>query len=248
MNVHKSILLAGFLFGMTPAYAQDAEQALSSFDKIIASPCVNLVLKKGDTESIRILYNNIPHDKVNVKVSGHKLRIYLDKSKVTEKQVHSWYNGERLSRGIYDGASITAYVTYKELESLEVRGKEVVRSVGDLNARKFKLKIYGESEVNIASLHAKKLKASVYGENKVTIASGETERQVYRLFGENRIETRGLKSRLTFTRIYGEGEIRVNASDEVRINAMGEPAIIVEGTSYISKGIILGRPDIRVSY
>jgi hypothetical protein len=247
MNAQK-VLLAGILITTSIASAQNAEQVLSKFNKIIVSPRVNLVLRKGDTESIRIVYNSIAQDKVNVKVSGHKLKIFLDKSRVTEKQVHSWYRGEKLSRGIYNGASITAYVTYKELKGLEVRGTEVVRCDDDLNPRKFKLKVYGESEINLASLHAEKLKASIYGENKITIKSGETDLQVYRLFGENRVESGGLKSKLTCTRIYGEGEIRVNASKEVRINTIGEPAIIVEGTPFISKGIVFGRPDIHVNY
>src|SRR5436190_19244234 len=119
MNAHKSLLLACIFITATTLQAQDAEQPLSRFDEVIKSPCVNLVLTKGEAESIRVVYDGIPQDKVNVKVSGHKLRIFLDKSKITEKQVHSWYGGEKLSRGIYNGASITAYVTYKELKGLQ---------------------------------------------------------------------------------------------------------------------------------
>jgi hypothetical protein len=248
MKTSKFLLFVIILLLPLLTNAQDTGKPLASFNKVIVSPCVNLVLSQGEAESIRILYNGIPEDKVNVKISGNKLRIFLDKSRITEKQTHSWYGGQKLSRGIYNGKSITAYVTYKSLKGLEVRGRENVRCEGTVGAKKFKLKVYGESEVYLSSLQSEKLKASIYGENKVTIQSGETNMQVYRLFGENRIETGGLRSKLTFTRIFGEGEIRLNASKEVRVNAVGEPAITIEGAPYISRGIILGHADIRVSY
>jgi hypothetical protein len=47
--------------------------------------------------------------------------------------------------------------------------------------------------------------------------------------------------------MYGEGRLSVNASDEVRINAFGEPRINVSGTSHISRGIIIGKADIRMN-
>jgi hypothetical protein len=54
-------------------------------------------------------------------------------------------------------------------------------------------------------------------------------------------------SEVASTRIYGEGRISVTASDEVRINALGEPTINIEGTSFVSKGIVLGHANINVN-
>lgn len=221
---------------------------LKSFNKIVASPRVNVILQKGEQESIRILYNDIPVNKVNVKVKGNKLKIYLDHARLVEKQVSITENGQRRKKGIYSGSSITAYITYKELKSLEIRGEEELRCDGEIKAEKFKLRAYGESEIRLQSLHVVKFKTSLYGENDLKIMSGETVRQVYRLFGENKIDTRGMKSEIASTRIYGEGKISVNASEEVRINAIGEPTINIEGTSIISKRIIVGHADIRVHH
>ena len=227
------------------AAAQDTI-SLQPFEKIIASPHVNVILEKGDKESIRIEYNDIPKNKVNVVVRGSKLKIYLDHARIVEKQVRLHREGYSTKEGIYKDQSITAYVTYKSLKGLEIRGDQELRCNGEINADKFKLKAYGETEIHLASLHTKKFKASVYGENQVTIKSGETDRQVYRLFGENKINSRGLKSVFTTTRIYGEGTISVNATDEVHVSVMGEPRINIEGTSIVSKGIVLGKADIRV--
>lgn len=245
MMASKYLLAVTLLSGAAWCSAQDSVK-VKPFKKIIASPRVNLILEKGDKESVRILYNRIPKNKVNVVVKGNKLRIYLDHARLVEKQVRTYNNGNRETHGMYAGYSITAYVTYKELKSIEIRGEEELRCDSEISANKFKLKAYGESEIRLASLQARKFKVSLYGENNLRIQSGETTRQVYRLFGENKIDTHGMKSEVASTRIYGEGTISVNASDKVRVNAFGEPEIRVEGTSYISRGIILGRADIRL--
>ncbi|MEJ0057935.1 MAG: DUF2807 domain-containing protein [Bacteroidota bacterium] len=94
------------------SYAQETI-TLNSFEKIIASPHVNLILAKGDKESIRFEYNDIPQNKVNVVVKGNKLRIYLDHARITERQVHTGYG----KHGIYNGSSVTAYVHLPEIKS-----------------------------------------------------------------------------------------------------------------------------------
>ncbi len=230
------------------AYSQSKDLTpLKSFDKIITSPRVNLILEKGDKESVRFEYNDIPKNKVNVVVEGNKLKIFLDHARIVERQIRITENGHTRKRGIYSGSSITAYVTYKELKAVEIRGEVELRCDTELAADKFKLRAYGETEIRLASLTSKKLKVSLYGENDLKIKSGTTDRQVYRLFGENKIDTRGLKSEVASTRIYGEGRISVSASDEVRINALGEPTINIEGTSFVSKGIVLGHANINVN-
>ena len=227
--------------------ASDKEIALMPFSKIIASPRVNVILTRGDRESVRIIYNAIPKNKVNVIVKGNTLRIYLDHARVVEKQVRRYDDHFHGNTGLYSGSSITAFVTYRALKSIEIRGDGELRCDSALVAETFKLRAYGDNEISLASIRATKFKASLYGENELKIRSGETERQVYRLFGENKVLTPGLKSEVAATRIFGEGRVRLSASDKVRVNALGEPIIFVEGTNYIRKGIVIGRADIRAS-
>ena len=242
-----SIFLMGVLLMQSSAQAQDSPKSVKSFRKITISPLVNLILKKGDRESVRIVYNDIPKNKVNVIVSGNKLKIYLDDARMVERRVRVFKKGNTHKEGIYHGSSITAYVTFKELKSVEIRGEQELRCDDLIKISKFKLKAYGETEIRLASLDTRKFRVSLYGNNDVRIKSGSADDQVYRLFGENKINTIGLRSATATTRIYGEGKVSINASDEVRINAFGEPIISIEGTSIISKGIILGRADIRVN-
>lgn len=229
------------------AQAQEFQKKLDEFDKIVVSPKINLVLQKGDHESILIKYSNISPDKINIHINNSRLRIYLDDARfvVKKKKTHDENYTSKVNG--YRDASVTAYVTYRELKVLDVRGEEEVTCIDAIKSEKFKLKIYGEAEVNLASLHTKRFKAVLYGENKLTIKEGQTGHQRYRIYGVNKIDTHALASETISTTIYGEGRLSVNASDDVRINAFGEPKVNVSGTSHISRGIIIGRADIRMN-
>lgn len=246
-NFAKSLLFSALLVIAGSSKGQEITKKLDSFDKIIVSPKINLILKKGDEESIQIKYSNVTSDKINIRQTGSTLRIYLDDSRIVDKHKKTRDENYSSNVSIYKNAVVTAYVTYTELKVLDVRGEEEVTCDGALDSDKFKIKAYGEAEITLASLHTKKFKAVLYGENKLMIRDGQTGHQRYRLYGENKIDTRAFSSETISSTMYGEGRLSVNASDEVRINAFGEPRINVSGTSHISRGIIIGKADIRMN-
>jgi len=221
---------------------EEVIRKVPAFDKISVSPKINLVLEKGEKESVRIAYSNISPGKINVEVVGNKLRIYLDQARLLDKRERTSDGHSRIS--MYDDVTVTAYVTYRFLKELEMRGEETVICESEIDTDKFKLKVYGKTEVSLAALKAHKFKASLYGVNNIKIKSGESTQQVYRLFGENKIDTRGLESTTASARIYGEGRLRMKASEEVRINSFGEPDIDIAGNPHISRGIIVGKAHI----
>lgn len=238
------LIFTALVAGSTVCFAQEFEKKLSPFSRITVSPKINLILQKGDHESIRVTYSNVNPGKINIVVEGNKLNLYLDQARIVDKRerTNDDYNSKT---SIYRDVEITAYVTYTQLKSLEVRGELEVTSLGLLENESFKLKVYGQSEITLDSLHTQKFKAVVYGENRIKINGGKAAHQRYRLYGENKIDTRALASITVSSSIYGEGRLTVTASDEVRINAFGEPEVNVAGTSYINKGIIIGKADIR---
>jgi len=227
-------------------FAQNEAQPLASFDRIVASPFVNVVLHKGENESIRLEYHGVEPSELNVKVKRNKLHIYLDNSRLTEKQDKYYYNGRKMKVSHYGNASVTAYVTYKNLRGIEIRGEEGLVCHDEISADKFKLKVYGNNEVSIASLKTKIFRASIFGSNDIKIKSGTAGHQLYRLFGENQIDTQNLNSNTTSSRIYGEGRLTVSVHDELRITAFGDPEIRLAGTAAINRNLILGEPDIKV--
>jgi len=246
MNMLRKTLFstAIVLLALQFSFAQDQEisRDLKSFSKIVASPKVNLILEKGDQESIRLVYHNVSPDKINIQVKGNTLRIYLDDAKVTEKL-------ERINpaekRSIYHDASLTAYVTYTELEHLEIRGNQELICNGPIEAERFTLKAYGENEIRLASVRTDYMRTSLYGENDLKIKGGKAEYQKYKLFGENKIDTQEVKSYSATTNSFGESRIKLTTQDQLKINAFGESQISYNGDANVNKGLIFGNTKIN---
>jgi hypothetical protein len=238
------LILSLAILGMAVAVtnAQELTKSLEPFSRIVASPKINLVLKQGSKEEIRITYSNVDESDINVVVKGNTLRVYLKGSRVTEKQ-------ERIARhhkrGVYTDAVVTAHITFATLEHLEIRGNQELTCEDTIQAEKFKLKAYGENHITLASVKSEYMKTQLYGENSLRIKSGKADYQKYKLFGENRIDTRGLKSYATSATIYGESKVRLNSQDALRVNAFGEADVAFLGNADVSKGWIFGRTTIH---
>ncbi len=238
MKARIAILL--FLVSAT-GYSQEISKSLKSFNKIIASPRVNLVLKKGEREEIRLVYDDVNKGKINIIVTGKTLHIYLDDARRVEKTER--IGGSR--HGIYDGVSVTAYVTYKYLEGLEIRGKQELTCLDAIENERFTLKAYGENNITLASLKTDYFKVALYGENRLWVKTGKVVEQKYKVFGVNKINTRDMKSAFTTTNVFGEGIIFLRSTEEVRVNAFGEPLIEVDGGANINKRLIFGDVEIN---
>ena len=223
--------------------AQEISENLNSFTRVIASPHVNLILKKGDQESIRLVYQNVNSQKINIEVHHKTLKIFLDEAQHVEKR-HDHQNGYGHKSGIYKDVHITAYVTYKTLTHLEIRGNQELSCLDPVEADEFTLKAYGENTITLASLKTKYFKTSLYGENKLRIKNGKVLEQRYKLYGENKINTSELKSSYTSTSIFGEGDLTVNSSREIRVSAFGEPTIHVKGGGHIKSNLVFGNASI----
>ena len=234
------VLTALFVYAQTPAHV------LPSFDKVITSPHISIVLVAGDQENIQLQYQNIEPEKVNYSVEHKTLRIYLDDARITVKN-RKWKDGDnQYTRPIYDkSVKVTAYVTYKSLKNLQIRGEEDATCQSDLTSDSFKLKVYGQATVNLAGLTANKLKVSLFGENKVTIRSGKAARQQYRIYGENTLDTEKLIGELVSVHSYGDSQLNVYASNRIGVMAFGESNIKYAGDGNLRKGLVIGEVTIR---
>jgi hypothetical protein len=234
-------LLLLFISSAFCLQAQDEIQKdLRPFSKVIASPRVNVILKKGDHENIRLVYTNVSKGQINIEVRHKTLQIYLDNARKVEKMSrHEARHGVR--RTMYHDVTITAYVTYKDLESLEIRGNQELTCLDAIDTEEFRLKAYGENEITLASLRTDFFKASLYGQNILKVKKGKVVEQKYKLYGENRIDTRDMKSAFASASIFGEGDVKINSTEEVRLDAFGEPSIHVNGGAHINKRLIFGK-------
>ncbi len=232
---------------LTYANAQEFSRDLPSFDKIVVSPKINVVLIQGDKESVRIVYAGVHKEKIHASVSGKTLQLYLDGARILDKREHANDDNYRSKVSVYRTAQIMAYVTYKALRKLVVRGDEAVVCNSPIIGDEFILKAYGETKITLDSLNVIDFTISLYGVNTLKVASGVARQQTYRLYGENRVDNSALNSETIFTSIYGEAKVRLFATNQVRITSFGEPEIEVGGSADIHKGIMVGRASITHS-
>ena len=214
--------------------AQHLEKNVRHFNKIVVSPRINLVMVQGETESVKISCTNIDVSKINVRVKHNTLQIYLDGSRFTEKRKRVKKNGWAEKESIYSNASVTAYVTYRDMDKLVVRGEQEVEVQGAIKNRKFKLSVYGECSITLASIQTGKFKACLFGQHTLKIKSGIVDTQKYKLFGENKIDAQGIQSEEITSATYGESKLKFNAKENLRLVTFGESDVIIKGGAHIN--------------
>ncbi len=198
----------------------------------------------GENESVKISYANVDASKINIVVKNHALHLYLDGSKYTEKRERVKKDGWVEKESVYRNASITAYVTYRKLDKLVVRGEQEVDVQSPIENKKFKLSAYGECDITLASLQTGKFKAAMYGQHTLKIKAGDVETQKYKLFGENKIDTQAIQSEEIASATYGESRIRVNANESLRLVTFGESDVLVKGPADVNK-FTLGQVSVK---
>lgn len=225
------------------ASAQEINRNVKHFTRVIASPRVNVILSKGDYESVRLVYENVSAHKINVDVNGKTLRIFLDNARKFERAKPNT-NEDGAKESMYAGVSVTAYVTYRELELLEIRGNQELSCKDAIVSDAFTLRAYGENDIRLSSLETSFFKAKLHGGNDVRIGKGRTLEQKYISYGENKVDAAGMRSDYIITSIFGEGSLKLNSAEEVRIDAFGEPDIHVDGGAHINRRLVIGNANI----
>lgn len=240
----KNSLVLLFICTTGTLIAQSFERKVNPFNKVIASPKINLVMVEGPSESVKINYANVDPSEINVVVKNNTLRIYLDGSKFTEKRKRVTFHGEVRKESVYRDAIVTAYVTYTKLEKLVVRGEQEVDIQSPIESNKFKLTAYGECFITFTSLQVSWFKATLYGQNDVKIKEGFADAQKYKLFGENKIDAQALQSEEIASTTYGESKLKFQATQNLRLVTLGESNVYVKGSPEVSK-ITLGEVSVR---
>lgn len=222
---------------------------IGDFEKIVVSPHINLILIQGDESSVKIESANIDDRKINVDTDNDVLSIYLEGARYHNKY-EKYERYEKNHHGkwkedIYREAEVTAYVTYKYLKSIQVRGEQFVKSDYVINQNSFKIVLYGEVDVQLKEVKVNDLKLLTYGENEIFIESGRIDKQVIKCYGENEINLKGVDTGDIRSSLYGENRLDLRADGEIKVTAFGESDIRFTGNAYINKGIIIGDTDIR---
>jgi len=231
-------------FAFKIMFAQSVIQ-VSHFDKVIVSPHIEVTFIEGNEEKVIIENSTVSEDKINIKVNGKTLRIYLDDAKEVDKTETINENGNKVKRPVYTGTVVSATVIYKTLEELSVRGEETFVCKSVLKGEKFRLKIYGESEVYLNEVSLEELRTTIYGESNLVIKAGSVKEQKYIAYGESTVNSLAINNNTTKITVYGESNFQLNVSDEIKLTAYGEASVEYKGNPTITKGLHFGEIKIN---
>ncbi len=240
----KSLVVLLF-FSFTNLIGQSKTVEVSSFNKVIISPHIQVTFREGAQEAVIIEQNKEPFEKLNLEVENQTLRIYLDDAKMVTKTVKIRENGRERNVPLYKGVVVSAIVVYKKLEKLSLRGEQDFVLESPLKMEKLSLDIYGESQVYINEVDLENLHVSIYGESYLEIKKGSIKRQKFTAYGESKINTLEVANESTKITAYGSGSFRFNISDKLKVTSYGEATIAYKGNAKLTKGLVIGETTIE---
>ncbi|MGV8878068.1 MAG: head GIN domain-containing protein [Sphingobacteriaceae bacterium] len=244
MQNPKCYLLIIIIFLVKSSVAQNTT-AVSHFDKVIVSPHIQVTFVEGAEESVTVESTSVNKEKINMEVNNNTLRVYLDGAKEVTKNEKSDDKGHNEKNPIYNGTVVKATITYKTLNTLSLRGGEIHICKSLLKGSKFKLQIYGESQVSLNEVNLQELQATIYGESTLAFKAGSVKDQKYTVYGESKINSLNIPGTTAKIVAYGAADFRVNVSDEIKITAFGNATLSYKGDPQISKGIQVG--DLKIN-
>ncbi|WP_179005579.1 head GIN domain-containing protein [Winogradskyella forsetii] len=216
------------------------KKTVESFNKVVISPHIETTFVQGNEESVTILDSTEPEDKINIEVSGKTLRVYLDDAKETTKHEKIIIDGMERKVPIYKGKVLTIRVTYKTIDELSLRGEQRTICESTIEVDKFKLKIYGESQVTFNEINFNLFDVDIYGESELTILKGITNTQNITAYGEGKINLLEVESKISKLKAYGEAEFNIKASEQIKFTSYGEATLRYKGHATVKTGLSFG--------
>jgi hypothetical protein len=233
-----------FLLFSNQSIAQSKVMDVETFDKIVVSPHIEVIFRKGKKESVSVMSITVPIEKLNIDVKKNTLNLFLDGTKIIANTKKEYVNGYKTKTSIYKGTVARVIITYKNLNSLDLRGEERFEFESYINSKKLRLQIYGESQVYFNEVAINSLLVSIYGESYLEIKQGKIENQKFTAYGESKVNTMNVESKETKLTAYGDGTFQFNVSEKLKITSYGEATIKYSGSPTLNKGIIIGETKI----
>jgi hypothetical protein len=206
-------------------FAQSSQtRNLSSFREVHVSGGFDVVLTKGNTESVNIESRNIDMENILTEVEGNKLKIYLKK-------------------GNYRNVDIKFVVTYKTLDAIHSSGSSEIVCNSDIKADNFSLHSSGSGNIKLASIDTGNFEIHNSGSSNVDVA-GAARKQSYHISGSSKINAFNLKSEEAKISISGSGDVNINVSQNLEASVSGSGDIRYKGDPSVRNVRVSGSGNI----
>ena len=206
----KHLLWIGALFLVTTAaVGQETQQRnVGSFSGIKVSEGVDVYVKRGDKESVRVEASGIKLENVITEVSGSYLKIHLD--------------GNNRGR-----INVKVYVTYVKLEKLYASAAGNIFGDGPIRAESITLQCSSAGNIEIA-VDAQRLEASASSAGQIEL-SGKVREFRADVSSAGQINAYDLDSQRAEVEASSAGSIRVSVESDFRANASSGGSIRFRG-------------------
>lgn len=198
----------------------------SDFDKIIVSPHIEAVFKKGNELSIEIVDINVPIEKFNYELYKGTLQVYLEGAKTYTKNKKIVIRNTERSVPLYKGRIAKVIITYTDVKIFSLRGEEKITFQTPLIQRECTLRIYGKSEVMINTVEVDRLDVSIYGDSLLNIEKGSIKKQKITAYGASTVMASDVISEETRLTAYGDGTFQLNVSERIKVSSYGEATVL----------------------
>jgi hypothetical protein len=182
-----------------PGYGQQSEvRELSSFNGIKAAEAVDVYLKKGDRESVRVEATGTSLSNVITEVAGSYLRIHM-------------------REGNYRNRNVKAYVTYVSLEKISCSSAANVFSEGTIKAITMDISVSSAGTIEL-SLDAGEVRADASSAGDIVL-EGKAKSLEVGASSAGDVDAYRLESEVVDARASSAGSAKVNATKELTARA-----------------------------
>lgn len=237
--------LMSLLFLNSSLNAQKTIKLDQSFDKIIVSPHIEAIFKKGTEPSIIIDDINVPMEKFKYELKNGTLQVYLEGAKTYTKNKKIVTRNYKRKVPLYKNRVAKVIITYVDVKIFSTRGAEKITFQTPLIQNECKLRIYGKSEVTINTIEVDRLNVTIYGDSFLTIEKGTINKQKITAYGASKIMASDVVSKETKLTAYGDGTFQFNASERIKVTSYGEATVLYKGNAKLKKGIVIGESTIK---
>lgn len=186
-----------------------AQQKVDTFDEINVVGNIRVTLVKGDAETVDLVVENIPEDKVSVKVTNGELRMKV------------------LESVFYKNEVIRATVTYRMLRSIAANAGAAITANGPVEGDELHVHAGSGATVEI-EVKTENIEAEA-GEGGVLTLSGTTGRQEASSSTGGKYQGFNLECRRTYARANTGGITQVFVSEYLEASANTGGNVIYKG-------------------
>ncbi|MEM7109891.1 MAG: head GIN domain-containing protein [Bacteroidota bacterium] len=208
MRFLKSTFTLLFVFSIVIAHAQSEERRVRAFDAIKASQGIDVYLKPGSTESVRVEADNIDLDRIYTEVSGSRLKIYLED-------------------GRYRNHSVKVYVTFVELDDISASSAATVISNGTIKGDKLDLSVSSAADIEV-DVDVNEIDASATSAGDIEL-SGRTKFINASASSAGGIDAYDLEAKQVRARTSSAAGVKVYVTDEIDARASSGGSIRYRG-------------------